>query len=68
MVIRAAAGSRVSAESFSRASASVVAPERRWNVALVCGGRMPQSSDHWYGPASETAALILGSYAAARAA
>jgi hypothetical protein len=68
MVIRAAAGSRVSFDSFSRASASVAAPERRWNVARVCGGRMSQSSDHWYGPASDTAALILGSKAAARAA
>jgi hypothetical protein len=67
-VIRAATCSRVNAESFSRASVSVVAPERRWNVARVCGGRMSQSSDHWYGPASDTAALILGSKAAARAA
>ena len=39
----------------------LAAPERRWNVARVCGGRMSQSSDHWYGPASDTAAFILGS-------
>jgi hypothetical protein len=68
MVIRAAAGSRVSSDSFSRACSGVLAPERRWNVCRVCGGKTSQSSDHWYGPASDTAALIRGSKAAARAA